>query len=236
MLIQSSFKDYYDSAASSGIDKAIVYKRETAQLQLEQGFFIEGMPQHFPDDFEDEEFTKGRSHPDREYCKWMIIGFCGKYYLSVLNTLAENEKKHSIAYYGDEILALNWQKPKSFWRYEHPKKVIEQMLHQWHLKKDGDLFFKLNSPVFVKEIQHSLSKYELKNKPLYLNQFEINPNLNNYQFYKMQDVFSAFQSIQSYISGVLGTTENDMIELSNNSKIIKAGFDVKTSFRKSKRK
>jgi hypothetical protein len=50
------------------------------------------------------------------------------------------------------------------------------------------------------------------------------------------DAFTAFQSIQSYISGILGTKENDIIEISNNSKIVKAGFDLKTSFRKDKKK
>jgi hypothetical protein len=236
MLIQSSFKDYYDSAANSGIDKTIVYKRETTQILLDEGFFIDGLPEHFPDELDDEEFTKGQSHPDREYCKWMIIGFCGQYYVAVFNTLPDNVKQHTMVYFGEEILALDWQKPKSFWRYEHPKKVIEQILREWHLKKDDNLFFKLHAPIFAKEIQHSLSKYEWKNKALYLNKFEVNPNLDNYKFFKVQDAFTAFQNIQSYVSGVLGSKENDTVEISNNSKIIKAGFDLKTSFRKDKKK
>jgi hypothetical protein len=235
MFIQSNFKDYYDSAASSGIAKDIIYKRQTSTIQLDHGFYTDGLPQHFPDDFEDEEFTKGRSHQNREYCKWMIIGFCGQYHIAVVNTLPDNVHQHNIAYYGEEILALDWQKPKSFWRYEHPKKVIEQMIQQWHLKTYVGLFVILNTPIFAIEIQHSLSKYEQRNKELYLQKFEINPNLVNYQFYKVQDAFSAFQSIQSYISGILGTKENEIIEVSNNSKIVKAGFDLKTSFRKDKK-
>jgi hypothetical protein len=236
MLIQSSFKDYYDSAAGSGVDKSIVYKRETSQLQLQQGFFTDGLPQYFPDDLGEEKYLNGQSFQDRNYCKWMIIGFCGVYYLGVFNTTANNSKVHTMAYYGEDILALDWQPVKTFWKYEHPKKMIGQMITQWHLKKEDELFFKLNTPVFAKEIQHSLSKYEQKNKDLYLGNFEVNPKLDNYKFFKVQDAFTAFQSLQSYISGVLGTKENDTIEVSNNSKIIKAGFDLKTSFRKDKKK
>lgn len=236
MLIQSAFKDYYDSAASSGIDKQIVYKRETLQIQLDEGFFTDGLPQYFPDDFEDEEFTKGQSHSGRQYCKWMIIGFCGVYHLAVFNTTPNEGKVHSLAYYGEEILALDWKVQKSFFKYDHPVKVIEQMLLQWHIKKNDELFIKLNTPIFAKEIQHRLNRYEQKNKGLYLEKFEINSKLDNYKFYKVKDAFTAFQSIQSYISGVLGTKENDTIEVSNNSKIIKAGFDLKNSFRKDKKK
>ena len=69
-----------------------------------------------------------------------------------------------------------------------------------------------------------------------LEKFEINPNLNNFKFFKVQDTFTAFQSLQTYVSGVLGTKENDIIEIDNISKIVKAGFDLKTSFRKDKKR
>ncbi len=236
MQIQSSFKDYYDGAVSTGIDKTIIYKRSNSEVQLEDGFFIDDLPQHFPDNFGREVYINGMSHPDRQYCKWMIIGFCGVYYVAVFNTMPDDVKTHSMAYFGEDILKLDWQERKSSRKFVHPKVIIEQMLKQWHLKTDNDLFFKFNSPIFVKEIQHSLSKYEWKNKQLYLNKFEINPNLNNYQFYKVQDAFTAFQALQSYISGVLGTKENQIIEVSNKDKIVKAGFDLKTSFRKDKEK
>lgn len=236
MLIQSAFKDYYDSAANIGIDKMIIYKRETSEVQLEDGFFIDGLPQYFPDDLGEEKYLNGQSFTNRNYCKWMIIGFCGVHHLGVFNTTANDTKVHTMAYFGEDILKLDWKPQRIFWKYENPKIVIKQMLKQWHLKKNNDLFFKLNTPIFAKEIQHSLSKYEWKNKALYLNKFEISPNLNNYKFFKVQDTFTAFQSLQTYISGVMGTKENDIIEVDNKSKIVKAGFDLKTSFRKDKEK
>jgi hypothetical protein len=236
MKIQSTFKDYYDGAASSGIDTSIVYKRDTSLIQLDDGFFIDNLPQHFPDDLGEENYFGGRSLPNREYCKWMIIGFCGQYHLTVVNTLPDNVHKHTMAYYGEEILELEWHKVKSIWRREDPRIVIKQMIQQWHLRSESKYFAQLNTPIFAKEIQQGLSKYEWKNKQLYLEKFEVNPNLNNYKFFKVYDAFTAFQSIQSYISGILGTKENDIVEVSNKSKILKAGFDLKTSFRNDKKK
>jgi hypothetical protein len=236
MYIQSSFKDYYDSAASSGIDKTIVYERTSKKVHLEAGFFIDGLPQYFSDDLGNEKYINGRSHPDRNYCKWMIIGFCGIQYLGVFNTTADDVKVHNMAYFGEDILTLDWQPVKSHWWYRKPRIVIEQMLNQWHLKKEDELFFKLEAPIYAKEVQHSLSNYEWKNKKLYDEKFESNPNLNNYKFFKVIDTYSAFQAIQTYIPGVLGSKENELVKVSNASKIVKAGFDLKTSFRKDKEK
>lgn len=236
MLIQSNFKDYYDSAANIGIDKTIIYKRTTSEIQLDEGFFLDGLPKHFPDDLGPEKYLNGQSFPNRNYCKWMIIGVCGVYHVGVFNTKAEGVAKHTIAHFGEEILKIDWQQPAGFWRYGDPKKAAEQAVSQWHLKNDQTYFAKLNTPIFAKEILHSLNKYEWKNKELYLEKFEINPNLSNYQFYKTIDTVTAFQQIQSYLSGVLGTKENEIIEVTNKSKILKAGFDLKTSFRKDKDK
>ena len=47
MLIQSTFKDYYDSASSIGIDKTIVYKRTISEVQLDDGFFYRWFAQIF---------------------------------------------------------------------------------------------------------------------------------------------------------------------------------------------
>ncbi len=235
MLIQSNFKDYYDSAANIGIDKTIVYKRTTSEVLLEEGFFINGLPRHFPDDLGRETYINGQKFNNRNYCKWMIIGFCGVYHVGVFNTVAAASKKHTIAYFGEDILQLDWQQNEAYWPYNHPKKVAEQVVRQWHLKENHHFFAQLNTPIFTKEILHSLSEYEWKNKGLYLEKFEVNPNISNYQFYKNTDTFTAFQQIQSYLSGVLGTKENETIEVSNKSKIIKAGFDLKTSFRKDKK-
>ncbi len=93
MLIQSNFKDYYDSAVNIGIDKTIIYKRTTSEIQLDEGFFIDGLPQHFPDDLGPERYLNGKSFADRNYCKWMIIGFCGVYYVGVFNTKADGVAK-----------------------------------------------------------------------------------------------------------------------------------------------
>jgi hypothetical protein len=57
-----------------------------------------------------------------------------------------------------------------------------------------------------------------------------NCNLRNFELYRILPPVQAHQQIYSWISGVL-TSSKPMIELNNINKIVKAGFDTKTSFR-----
>lgn len=60
----------------------------------------------------------------------------------------------------------------------------------------------------------------------------INPsNLKAWEFYKVKDSFSMFMEVDQWVSGVLPQNKETVV-LSDKSKIVKAGFDVKTSFRK----
>jgi hypothetical protein len=239
MFIQSKFKDYYDSAAHLGIDRTILFNRETNIKSSDITFFLDGLPAYFPDalgetyeyEYSDAEIAK---HNKRQYTVFTIIGFCGKLYIGLFNTLKEGEQSHSMVYYGEDLLTLDWRKDKRQ-KYPSEMQIVKACLEKWHGKEENKLFKLFNSPIFKIEIRHSLSQYELKNKGLYLANYVINPNLNDLQFYKLFDVYSAFQTIQSYISGVLGSNENNITEVSNTDRIVKAGFDLKTSFRKDKK-
>jgi len=60
----------------------------------------------------------------------------------------------------------------------------------------------------------------------------INPSfLKDYQFYKIKDSFTMFMEVSNWVGGVLPTSQ-PTVELTDKSKIVKAGFDLKTSFRK----
>lgn len=59
-----------------------------------------------------------------------------------------------------------------------------------------------------------------------------NPCLRNLQFIKALDPNSAFQQIESFLSGVLPNAGKPMVEVSEKTKILKRGFDYKWSFRK----
>jgi hypothetical protein len=237
MKIQSSFKDYYDGSASLGVDVDVVFRRETSTIQVENGCFLADLPQHFPDNLgEIDEFDYSDAaiilQNKKTFVQFLVIGFCGNLHVAAVNSKPENTPQHEIAYFGAAIAALDWSnKPRN--RRPSERQIILEMLRLFHQKQDIDVFKKLKAPIFLTEIRAPLTRYETKNLGLYAQKFELNPCLKNIQFFKEKDPFSTFQEIQGFISGVLGQkNEDSMIEISNNSKILKAGFDLKTSFRK----
>ena len=229
MLIQSSFSDYYDGVASSGIDTTICYHRETSTTKGESSFLLNHLPQHLPDAPSD--FPEGDySHAARPWiftktCHFQIIGFCGTQIVVV------SDRK--TAYFGEEILTLNWSKQKRTRKPSNLQIVIE-CIQRFNGKADNTLFQKFNVPIFITDVLAHPTNYEFRNPGLYLPGFTLNPNLKDLQFQKHKDAYSTFQDLQSYISGILGITTPETIELSDRFKILKAGFDPKISFRKGK--
>jgi hypothetical protein len=238
MLIRSTFKDYYDTAAGMGVDSTLIYQRETKLVELEHQFFIDNLPAYFPNDrgeyLDPYDTASIEAWNQQEHCDFYIIGFCGTQIVCLNNTLPDTiDNGNRMAYFGEEILKLDWSKKK---RYRQPssQQVIEDCLHQFHGKANFGLFKQLNTPIFSISLRSRLSQYEQKCQGLYAPKFTINPNLAAFRFFKYKDAFTTFQEIQSYLSGVLGSPEADTIEVSDRSKIVKAGFDLKTSFRKRK--
>lgn len=236
LIIDKKNKDYYDGVVGTmGIDKTIVYKRNTIEIEDSKD-----MPKEF-------QSVKNRSwnhrrenhflnvnhvHTDsKKYdrCDSFIIGFCGKLYLGwklhyrikvkYFNGLVEDEWRTDIIY-----------------DYENAKQHIKTGF--WGENLDNDIkhilkydpinmFRKVNSPIFVYDNYSVNHNRNNKNGSVFI----INPILKDYEFYKVVDSFTAFQEIQMFIAGVLGIGEKEIIEVDDKYKIPQHGFD-KWSFRK----
>lgn len=107
------------------------------------------------------------------------------------------------------------------------------MIHQFHGQQDNTLFQQFKTPLFHVPLISSEHRTPQTLETLQAT-FTLNPNLKDLQFQKYKDVYSTFQDLQSYISRILGITTSETIELSDKSKILKAEFDPKISFRKGK--
>jgi hypothetical protein len=237
MLIRSTFKDYYDTAAGMGVDATLIYHRETRLVELEHQFFMDNLPEYFPNDrgeyFNAYDAVSIEAWNQQEYCNFYIIGFCGRQIVCLNNTQPEIAKSDGMAYFGEEILELGWSNKK---RHRKPsaQQVIEDCIQQFHGKQNLGLFKQLNTPIFSISLGSHLNRYEQQCQGLYAPKFTVNPNLAAFKFFKYKDAFTTFQEIQSYLAGVLGSPEPEIIELSDRSKIVKSGFDLKTSFRQRK--
>lgn len=223
MRIFSKFRDYYDSALGYGIDPKCIYIRNTIEKENSSKLFY--------DVFNDNPVK----YSLRNYfssTKLFLILFCGKLY-PVYEIELFNSYDIFYCYSFEDVESIT-------------KKVAK--------KKELDNFYKEKRRVWwdrggktqslAEQFVDFFDKYKgmevdlnihFKDKiPVYKITKELiveNPNLKEHEFYRVVDPYQAFQELSMFISGILGGNSPEMVEISDQDKIHKAGFD-KWSFRK----
>lgn len=190
-------------------------------------------------------------------CYTRAVMFCGRMYY-YLNFKVETKNQYGISAYeniycysaddvGKVVAKYGSKKEKKTWEKKDKDKWAKYRRRwgdrdedRYQLNKDDMARFFENQgfekPEFM-DIHHetgipvmklAIAPYSAAGSKLVLN-----PVLKDFQFFRAVDAFQAFQELSMFISGVLGGQSPKMIEVSNEVKIHKAGFD-KHSFRKEK--
>lgn len=246
MYIISKHSDYYDSIGDQfGVDKSIVYKRETVEMQKDVLLdFWEPLNPILKEDWRSGSGKLIFPNPTKfeQQTEWFLINFCGVNYLMLRVTYkkaGEREFSHSTPcdvvhdLYGEEIIGpikeaeANY-KVKSRYNYKgyNPYSSTLQTIDNLLNANFSNLIHVYKVPVFVLSINRTERYSHSDPKGL------INPLLKDYSFYRTKTPTQAFQEVQQYISGVLGVDANPVVVTDDKYKILAAGFDTKTSFRK----
>ena len=209
MLITDGKRDYYDSVAGTmGIDKTLVWKRNIEELKYSS-----------PNSF----YRIVNCHPyntkNFKHVEMFIIGFCGKSYIGFKFEINTDIK--IITYDKEEVIKV----------FNLNDKTMKYTLNNFNNYYDeiskinyDEVYRKHNTPVFIISSDYT-------NHNTYMT---INGCLSDYEFYKVFNSFDAFQEISMFIGGVLVSSENAIVNISNSDRIKQYGFD-KYSFRKDKK-
>lgn len=241
MLIVSKFRDFYDSVAfQKGVDKTLVYKREEKELRFDPDNKVKNTKMLY-------NLSGEKSFPTYETTSWrywssrrtkddfkletFVIGFCGKIYPVcertdvIKNEIGNLEDVVSYIYGIDNIQDQFKNIYKSdTWTKSRLSAQLSYLRDFCNRKDVLELFYIHKCPIFAIDIDLELM---IENKNLILN-----PSLKDFEFYKCMDTYQVFQELEMYIGGVIGSNGKDTVEVSDESKIVGKGFDLKTSFRK----
>ena len=237
MLIIGKNRDYYDGVVgSTGVDKTIVYERHTNEYDDNDKFPKEFRSRKHYRDEETKFIDLCHFGIDREKTKKYLesdvfyVGFCGKIYVGwklyyKVGKGFYEKIKCDIIY--DIETAKKYLKDLR-WSSEN----LNDLLKQINDYDPINIFREYNTPIFIYDHYVNRTSVERYWGGSGSNQrFIVNPVLKDYEFYKVFETYSAFQEIQMFISGVLGTNNKDIIEVEDKYKIAQHGFD-KWSFRK----
>lgn len=217
MKIISEYQDYYDITLSAGFDSTILYKRELVKNYVTD----EELSQCFHDIISSKSryqqpsylftYSKRCDYKKSSFnVNLLKIGFCGKWY-NVLR-LKDIEKEYYIHQNDpafNEVLGII---NKKYW---NSKISLEEQV-------SDELFIKYQAPVLL--LSQEEGNIDRRNC------ITSNPRLSDFTFFKVKEPYSAYQDIENYISNIL-LEQKELVQLNDKERIIKAGFDLKTSFR-----
>ena len=232
MRIITKQRDYYDSVQLYGIDKSVTFIRKTKDINEFK------LPNIFTTEFnsiQQNYFRREFDYITREYLKlvahdYLLLFFCGTVYpifvyqeqvdefnkrllycytIEAVDTIMERHKKDDY---------FNKNKHKFYWRIDlKDRNIINQYLDV-HINKEEVL--KLHHQTETPYLLYSMHGDKLT----------INPLLKDIEFYTMLDAFRTYQEVYTFISGILGGKSPKTIEISDNIRKEKHGFD-KWSFK-----
>ncbi len=226
MLLLSNFKDYYDYMIGiTGVDEKIVYNRSniTDKFLDNQNFY------NFP-----------RCSSTNHYHEYLILSICGKRY----TLICDKKDNRDIKYINYNFLKCSdlrlvtmkdledsciYYDVTTFWDRHRSKRSIKNTYNELHGKIDSDLIEiskKIKIPVFLIS-SVGCNHTNIHSRTPILSQIGGIPG--------MIPPDKLFNDICYFISNIINN-DKKMIEISNKDKILKAGFDLKTSFRKVKEK
>lgn len=232
MKIISNFSDYYDSglAFESG-DNQVIYLRDEKVFKVSRREkyppLVKSTLDIFYNNLDHVSLWEWRFKQSTQWGRFEInngknvfyhnllkIIFCGKIY--PLIRIQINNATSDINYFYDFDSYQNFlQKHKIEFSNTKGRNIAEN-------------FFKLsitpNQYTFL--IENKITNAIIENDSIIFN-----GKLADYSFYKVFDPYTAYQELDTWLSGVLSYPQNIMIEVGNESKIEKHGFDKKYGFR-----
>ena len=237
MFIISKKKDFYDGVAGTvGIDKTIIYNRNVIDVEekdipvffKKKRFDINGTHNTIISNLSRNKLKKEFQKKYVDYSHF-VVGFCGKLYVGWKLYSEEKLRLNTniITEITDDVDFVNSLVESNKWNgnfVENVNKVKQSDAMQ--------LFREFNSPIFLYDSNTSIKKYgtfSIKSNA----KFFISPILADYEFFKVFNTFQAFQEIQMFLGGVLGSGEKEIAEVADKYKIQQYGFN-KYSFRKEK--
>jgi hypothetical protein len=211
-------RDYYDVIMKTGMDREVVYVRETKEVELDKKFGLDYLCS---------------KHTSAGYGQWShsvhlcLLGYCGyifKIYV-VKQTHSDLEPITDFFYSYEEFkefmlgcgLGSKYDFSASRWWPGSYQKFDEQ-----DTKALTGLFHQYNTPLFLISSENRDGKKQ---------KLTLGPILKDLEFQRQKDPYTAYQDIFQYVAGHLNKAENTMVKISDKDKIHKHGF-VKWSFRK----
>jgi hypothetical protein len=241
-------RDYYDSC-QYGSDFSSCFVRDCSLVNVTEFFQYNTRQYDLPYIFQkySEDLYRDRFYRGTATLLFFSVFFAGTFFPVVCTTYKSNRKKKRMGmefttyeyfysledllehFVGDQHYDFLLKKRKKFedyFNHTYSKTLLEFMIKNRIV--NGHIFSGYHKYTNIKDICDNPDlSYDRDQWYCFANNF----SFGNICFYKVYDSYRAFQELEMYVTGVLPESEAKMETISDTSKLLKAGFDRKISFR-----
>lgn len=247
MRIISKFKDYYDIGLSYGIDPHLHYVRNDKSFHDKLRSVFKDVPS-YKDRIRDfgSIFPYNSGYNKLRRYSRSLIGFCGKFYPVIkIDSIVQKslifwDYEPTYVYDVDSFLDL-LKKDKDFKDADISQEGMKDIedcaktiFTSFEGFEDDTLFLKYNAPI-IHLHTNDIFSFNVWSDDL-LDEAEvnvkINPQLKEFEFFKIKDPYTAFQDLSMYMGNIFANTQPDMAKVTEPEIIEKKGFDPTYGFRK----
>lgn len=238
MRIVSKFHDYYDGVARQGVDLSIIYLRESFRYDFERKTYptiYDILPKITYQYFTINLDHRRSNENDKLTLTYMVLGYCGELYPLVeirasSSIVGSCPEEYTYVYSLEELEKVLLNKYELHFSFKNRERKYSRIrasasdlpsLFGQDLSRLKTFFTEYNCPTFL----------FFDNVPGRFPSIATNVCLKQLQFFKVKDAFTCFQDISMYVSGVLRSPTPVMVQISDEDKLSKHGFD-EWSFRK----
>lgn len=237
MRLISKTHDYYDTVQSYGVDLTSTFVRKERIYTDKSEEFIKVSNLIEPDSLFRSRIVWYAGEHDFRVENYLVVFFCGQLF-PVIRFVRSVNNRSGYKYYnyydaesiGEDLAKFGTEKQVDYWQYNKTPRKRYSIAERYLRKRTAEEFFSVNiNQDTVLDLHHGLeSPYFLYNQTE--RRLIINPSLKKLSFYKVKDPFTAYQDIDMFVGGVLGGQCPKMIEISDEVRKEKHGFD-KWSFK-----
>ena len=246
MKIISPFHDYYDSALVH-YDGDVIYLRTPAEITIEnKGKDVAPLYLDIYNRF-NKYLCSNFFYNTREYVAWEYADIKRYYYTYDTMIFKRNggftlqEHKFLVIFCGKIYPAVEFTKTLNDYNSTIIKTIVYTESAFLAYLAEQDIKLKSNKDYAYLTNFYSISGQSIETEFLITNKITniileakkllINPKLSLVDFFKVLDVYSCYQELEMWMAGTLSYPQNMMIEVKDESKIKKHGFDEKYGFR-----
>lgn len=252
MIIKSPFKDYYDNCVGYGIDKAVVFERETEVLNphncrrghsplgdaaLDIAAVCESLLENMVD------LRSGYFSP-------FVVGFCGRLYVGLKSYMSNDSYVRLQGVIPSRVMISEANRIPTQPRYQWTEKdfTAEEFHQQWDGRGYISLIARSGAKTLSEWFERNAHQLEVEREALFFKHnlvsfvyerklhfrgvnVEINPILNNFNFQRRVDGITAFQEISMHVASLHSANIRQPEPITDEMRAMSKGFD-KNSFRK----